>query len=109
MYHQPVKATPTWALICDRRIDISDIWVEEMDPENEDGAVVYAYLHANRYDDGMEVKGIKIVEQGQPQYWDRKRCVDKGLIYALDRIEQHEMQAPGYGDDDRYDEWREAQ
>jgi hypothetical protein len=92
-------ATPKWT-VCDRRIDISDIWVEEMDPENEDGATVYAYLHDNKYDDGMTLKGISIIEQGQPQYWDRARCVATELTAAIYRIEQNEMQAVGY---DEYD------
>lgn len=101
--------TPDW-VVCDRVLDITDIWLEETDPENERGESATAYLKANKYDDGMEVAGIAIEEpEGDKTY--RQREAASRLIGwdALYRIEQYEMQAPEYGADDRYDEWKEAQ
>lgn len=102
------KAAPDWA-ICDRIIDITDIWLEETDPENERGETATAFLKASKYDDGMEVVGIAIEEpEGDKTYRDREatsRLIGWSAIY---RIEEYEMQAPGYGSDDRYDERKEA-
>ena len=102
------QATPEW-VVCDREVDITDVWLEETDPENERGESATAYLTANKYDDGMEIAGISITEpEGDKSYRERdaaSRILGWAAIY---RIEQYEMQAPGYGADDRYDVRKEA-
>ncbi len=99
---------PDW-VVCDRELDITDVWLEETDPENERGESATAFLKANKYDDGMEVAGIAIEEpEGDKTYREREaasRLIGWDAIY---RIEQYEMQAPGYGADDERDiraEW----
>lgn len=102
------RTAPKWT-VCDREVDITDIWLEETDPQNERGESATAYLTANKYDDGMEVAGIAIEEpEGDKTYRDREaasRILGWDAIY---RVEQYEMQAPGYGSDDAYDEMKES-
>lgn len=111
MFHAPITQdqTPKW-VVCDRDEDVSDIYVDYMDTENEENAVVTAFLHENKYDDGMQFKGIRIVEDdGTVTYWDRARCSKYDAFFcALMNMEDAAMQAPGYGADDEYDvrkEW----
>lgn len=103
------KAAPDW-VVCDREEEISDIWIDHMDPKNEDGAVVTVFLHHNQMDAGMHFKGIRIVDaDGAVTFWDRNRCMKYDRLFcALYNLEDKAMQAPGYGSDDRYDEWKEA-
>ena len=110
MFHDRIqtKPVPKWT-ICDRVIDITDIWTDVMDPKNEDGAIVTAFLHGNRYDDTMEVRGIRIEDYSGTTYWDRAYCTRHNKLFdAIWKAEQYEMQAGDYGADDRYDAWKEA-
>lgn len=108
MRHERITAAetviPNW-VVCDREEDVSDIWVDYMDTENEDGADVTVFLHGNQYDDGMNFKGIRIVDaDGAVTFWDRARCTKyDSLFCALCNVEDAAMQASGYGSDDAYD------
>jgi hypothetical protein len=107
MFHKPItvdqKATPKWA-VCDREIDITDVWLEETDPENARGEEATAYLKANKYNDGLEVVGVSIKEpEGDCSYWPRRWAENVMGWDAILRIEQYETQSPEYGDDDECD------
>ena len=111
MFHERITAgqiaAPAWT-VCDRVIDITDVWIDEMDPQNEDNAVVEAYLAGNNQDDQLEVVGISIEEDGQKVYRTRQWFMNVIGADALYRIEEYEFQAPGYGADDERDiraEW----
>ncbi len=98
---------PNW-VVCDRELDITDIWLEETDPENERGETATAFLKANKHDDGMEIAGIAIEEpEGDKTYREREaasRLIGWDAVY---RIEQYEMMAPEYGSDDERDIMKE--
>lgn len=84
MQHQTVKL-PDWVTSADRELDVSDTWMELCDPENEDGAIVTAYLvedgeteitDNNPYSDPLtatqfEVKGITVTYDGLTKPHDR--------------------------------------
>ena len=109
MFHDRIqtKPVPKWT-ICDRVIDITDIWQEETDPENVNGETCKAHLHANKYDDGMEIAGICVDDGFSKIYRDREQASRLLSWDAIYRAEQYEMQAGDYGADDRYDAWKEA-
>ncbi|MGB1214861.1 MAG: hypothetical protein ACPG4X_15955 [Pikeienuella sp.] len=112
MFYERITAgqttAPKWT-VCDREIDITDIWLEETDPLNERNEVATAYLEDAGVDGQLEVAGISITEpEGDKTYRDRNwagKVLGWGAIY---RIEQYEYAEPGCGDDIRYDEWKES-
>ena len=94
---------PKWTT-CDRAVDASDVWLDEMDPENEDGAEVTAYLFAapapcvdsnhECYDaSGFQLAGISINTDGLTSFHDRAWCRDLLGMSAIWRIEDSEMEA----------------
>lgn len=105
MRHERFTQTiaPEWT-VCDRKVDITDIWLEETDPENERGEEATAYLKSSKYDDGMEVVGVSIREpEGDRSYWPRRWAENVMGWDAVLRIEQYEMDTcPEYGSDDEY-------
>lgn len=90
MLHRHI-APPKWtaaAVIA----DISDVWVEEVDPENEQGAEVLAYLCEDS-DHDLEIRGIS-VNDGVPVFWDRDAVLSRFLnIETLWRVEEAEAQS----------------
>ncbi len=76
--HGPVM--PHWINADDEK-DISDIWVEECDPENADGYVVKAYII-----DGM-VEGISITDLGDTNLYHRYQAIEMMGVDAITRID----------------------
>lgn len=94
---------PDWAYRSDREIDISDVYVDEIDPENEQGAVVTAFMvngavkcWDNRGDfnaDGFHLTGISIETENETTFHDRDGAATLLGVNAIWRVEQHEMEA----------------
>ncbi len=85
-------APPTWARTAARTCDISDIWVDEVDPENEEGVEATAFL--GKRGDILHLDGISVndwVTTFQDRAW-AEGTIGLGAIY---RIEQCEMEAAG--------------
>ncbi|MDP5216721.1 hypothetical protein Q5Y75_05780 [Ruegeria sp. 2205SS24-7] len=94
---------PDWT-ICDRKVDMSDVWIEEMDPEGERGEEVTAFMDSadliasnDRHEDvhvtGMKLVGICISDGSTPVYRDREWCVNKLGVDVVWRVEEYEMEA----------------
>ena len=81
-------AKPAW-VNADRVVDISDIWVEECDPENEDGYGVDAYLHDE--DGELVLRGISVEDTNVTLYHDVAWCRNVLGTDAVWRIEAAEM------------------
>jgi len=92
MLYQPINHPPSWA-IADRVIDITDAWLEQTDPENERNEVCLAYLHSEKYDDGMRVAGIAIEDNDGTTYRNRDWAVKILGADAIWRVEEWEMEA----------------
>ena len=86
-------AKPAWAKLFDRKVDASDAWVDEIDPENVDGKYVEAFLIADGFSDAMRVVGISVQCELTTTYYDRDAAVILLGRDAITRIEQHEMEA----------------
>lgn len=74
-------AAPDWT-ICDRIIDISDMWREIADPENVRGAECLAYLdrderivtdeyHCDRWQTCFRLRGVSVSDDNGTQYYPR--------------------------------------
>jgi hypothetical protein len=84
MLHRHVQP-PAWtaAAIIE---DISDVWIDEVDPENEQGAEVLAYLCEDS-DHDLEIRGIS-VNDGVTLFYDRDAVLSKFLnIETIWRVE----------------------
>jgi hypothetical protein len=95
---------PAWT-DADRIIDITDIWQEVMDPENERGEVCMAYLHRDRPGDEserFELRGISISD-GTPIYWNREKTLFVLGYDEVCRAEDLEWEATGH----EYTDWPE--
>lgn len=90
MQQQKIKV-PTWAN-AESTADISDIWVEEVDRENEDGSEVIAHLSTNT-SGFIELDGISVEEDGIAVFYDRLHAAEFITIEAIWRIEELEQEA----------------
>ena len=86
--HETVKL-PEW-VNADRIVDISDIWVEQCDPENECGYGVDAYLHDE--DGDLVLRGISIEDTDVTLYHDVAWCRIVLTPDVVWRIEAAEME-----------------
>lgn len=95
---------PDWATKADREIDLSDVWIDECDPQNEEGAEVIGYmtservLCSDRYHndvlaDGFELTGISVEIDGLRFFYNREAARKLIGVDAIWRVEQHEMEA----------------
>lgn len=97
---------PDWATSCDRTVDVSDIWMEQVDPENEEGAIVTACLsaeiehfgshdHNSFYGYRFTVLGVIVETRGLTEYRDRKWLIRAFGWDCVSQIEEPEMEAAG--------------
>lgn len=90
MQQQKIKV-PTW-VEAEITVDISDIWVEEVDPENEHGTFVEAHLSTNP-SGFIALDGISITE-GSTTIHAGREWAEKMIGHeAIDRIEAIEQEA----------------
>jgi len=92
---------PKWA-IADREVDITDIWAEATDPENERDETCTAYLHediSDRMTWGCDIqitftlRGISIEDRGLTIFRDREWALKILGPAAIWKIEDAEMEA----------------
>lgn len=90
MFHS-VPKRPDWTL-ADRECDITDVWMEETDPENELGEVATAFLSFTS--DGWPVlDGISVKDTTGTMYFGSLRATRLLGLDAVHRILNHEMEA----------------
>lgn len=82
---------PKWTT-CDRVVDISDNYIDEIDPENQQGAAVAGYLMTDTQG-FMFLEGIRVEVDGEEFYYDRQSAHTLLGQDAVHRIEQYEMEA----------------
>ena len=95
---------PDWIGKADRAVNVSDMWMEATDPQNERGEVCMAYLASTvpltHYPmeggpdprDGMELLGISIEDTTGTIYRNRAWAQKVLGVDAVWKIEQHEME-----------------
>ncbi len=95
---------PEWASRADREVDLSDVYVDEIDPQNEQGAVVTGFMKSEaitcqdeRYNDfdadAFRLEGICIEVADLTFFYDREAASLLLGVDAIWRVEQHEMEA----------------
>lgn len=90
MQYQSIK-TPSWTN-AELEVDVTDIWVEECDPENENGEEVIAYLSTNT-SGFITVDGISI-DDGVTKIYRSREWTEKMIGFdAINRIEESEQEA----------------
>jgi hypothetical protein len=104
MTYKTANQKPAWMKHIDRRVDVSDIWMEHTDPENERGEICEALFtsasvpcYAARegcFDmPGFELVGIAVRDEGGAIYRDREWAMKMLGADAVWRIEAGEMEA----------------
>lgn len=95
---------PDWACQADREVDASDVWIDEIDPENEQGAAVTALLKSastpcmderhNCFDaEGFALIGL-LVEVDDVKFFYAREDAETLIGHdAIWRIEEAEMEA----------------
>jgi hypothetical protein len=100
----PVNHRPIWAVYHDHMTDLSDVYVEENDPENIIGALVTGFYTANEIpalDDqmradfvtGFDLQGIAVETTEGTTYHDRAEVIRMWGMDVIDRVERSEMAA----------------
>lgn len=90
MQYQSIK-TPSWTN-AELEVDVTDIWVEECDPENENGEEVIAYLSTNT-SGFITVDGISL-DDGVTKIYRSREWTEKMIGFdAINRIEESEQEA----------------
>jgi len=95
---------PLWAIIYDRMTDLSDVWIDECDPQNIQGAMVMGFMsrraipalderHNACVIDGLDLDGIAVTTPAGTEYHDRAALVALWGQHTIDRIEAVEMEA----------------
>ena len=83
---------PKWATYSDREIDISDNWIDHMDPENECGCHVIACMNGD-IDGQLTIDGIIVDDGVCKQYYSREKAMTLLGYETIVYIEQWEMEA----------------
>ena len=102
--HPPRAPRPAWALYHDRMTDLSDVWVEEMDPQNETGAICTGFYTANAipaldeqmradFVTGFDLQGIAVETTEGTTYHDRAEILRMWGADTVWRVEVCEMEA----------------
>ena len=97
---------PEWVVYTDRQTDLSDVWVEECDPQNEQGALVTGFYTAravpalDKRHNACEVTtfdldGIAVETPDGTTYYDRAWLVQAWGMDAIWRVESVEMEDLG--------------
>lgn len=95
---------PMWAVYHDHMTDLSDIYVEENDPENIIGALVTGFYYANQitaldeqmradFVTGFVLQGIAVETTEGTTYHDRAEVIRMWGMDVIDRVERSEMAA----------------
>lgn len=95
---------PDWLRRADRRIDISDVWMEQTDRDYERGEVCEAFFErvdlpcidelSHCFDaDGMKLIGIAVIDECGTIYRDRSWAIKMLGVDAVWRVEDCEMEA----------------
>jgi hypothetical protein len=82
---------PKWTT-CDRNNDISELYAEIHDPDNEKGHLVTAYMHKD-CDGYMIVYGVSVEDGITTTYHGRASSIALLGVDTFHKIEQHEMEA----------------
>ncbi len=88
---------PKWATYHERTTDISDLWQQETDPENEFGESCTAYF--DKYEDRNQgifvfaITGIGVEDNGGTRFYDRERAIDLLGLEAIWLAEKDEWEA----------------
>jgi hypothetical protein len=83
---------PDWAKAYERKCDISDIWIDEIDLENADGKFVEAFLLQD-IDGQLFVHGISVKCELATTYYERVGAVVLLGLDGINHIEALEMEA----------------
>ena len=111
MTYLEADVTPDWVTYADRVTDISDVWAEATDPEQERGEVCMAYFDAatpvrqrpsgdyptdKPFDaaDGMRLVGIAIVDTTGTIYRGREWATKVLGPDTVWNVERYEMETP---------------
>lgn len=81
---------PTWAF-AQREADITDVWLEQVDPENETGVSVTAFLSADS-DGDLQLNGVAVEDIGVTLFYGREYLREQLGMDAIWRIESNEME-----------------
>lgn len=104
MTYKTANQLPAWVKQTDRRVDMSDVWMEHTDPENERGEVCEALLVAATIPcynaregcynaDGFELIGVAVQDEVGTIYRDREWALKMMGLDAVSHVEDHEMEA----------------
>ena len=93
MHHTQIEK-PAWTA-AERITDITDIWIEECDPQNEDGAVALAYFSKDS-DGVLAIEGISVQEDALTIFYSRERAIKFIGLDAIWRAEAHEMETASF-------------
>jgi len=104
MTYMTSAQTPDWLRRVDRRIDVSDVWMEQTDPDNERGEVCEALFErvdlrcidelSHCFDaDGMNLIGIAVTDECGTIYRNREWAIKMLGVDAIWRVEDSEMEA----------------
>ena len=99
----PAAPRPVWAVYFDRMTDLSDIYVEENDPQNETGALVTGFYTANAipaldeqmradFVTGFDLQGIAVETVDGTTYHDRAEVLRMWGEDTVWRVEVCEME-----------------
>lgn len=86
----PKTKKPKWAEYRDRTVDMSEVWAEEMDPDNEFGEYVEGCFSANRYDDHLRLEGMTVEDRAGMRFYDRDfllRVFGESRVWHLEIME----------------------
>lgn len=97
------RVRPAWAVAADRMTDLSDVWVEECDPENEQGALVTGFYTARIVDawndrheateaTTFDLDGIAVETTDGTAYHPREALTRLWGMDTIWRIERVEME-----------------
>ena len=84
--------TPKWANSYERDVDLSDVWMEEMDPSNEFGEICTGYFSQDRHDRtcALRLEGIGVEDLDGTRFYDRNwllRAFGESRVWHLEQLE----------------------
>jgi len=91
-----IFAEPNFAKSADHECDVSDNYIDEVDPENEAGAEVTAYF--DKVDGFLHLTGLCISEDMATTWEDRDGALKLLTPETVRRIEDLEGEALQYGE-----------
>lgn len=92
-YDAHTKKKPEWADVYARDVDLSDVWMEEMDPENEMGEACTGFYSHDRRDDTLRLEGVAVEDCGGFRFYDREWLLRAFGEIRVWQLEQMEMES----------------